>query len=134
MAGFTDGEGWIGLRGRKGPYDTPSVTITNTNESVLLRFAFKFGGGICTPKTMRPGHKRTFAWQVSGLKARIFLHAIYPYLIVKRPQAEAIFDYEKTLIGYRGRGATCRVSSSALDTRTEIRERLAALNRKGMVS
>lgn len=89
-AGILDGEGCIGIypRGRRRMHRA-EVRIHNTNEWLIQWLRFAYGGSVYyTEPKQGENHKPCWMWVVSGKKALIFLQLIYPYLRLKKPQAE----------------------------------------------
>lgn len=86
-AGFFDGEGscaaylGAGYNGKGLIYKT---SITNTHLPVLEWHKECFGGGILHRTKRQAHHKDAWDWQLTTLKAYLYLEAIFPYLQVKK--------------------------------------------------
>lgn len=97
-AGFVDGEGCIRFNnngtkaGRSAP--TPQITVGNTRREVLEDLMADFGGSIRVLHVGDHRHKPAWVWSIHSSAAASFLRQIYPYLRLKRPQAELIFEWE----------------------------------------
>lgn len=94
IAGFVDGEGCISFRTRK-KYLTPSIEVTNCNPEVLRWLCSLFGGGVYLCKDMRPTRKLSYHWTTAGVKALNCIKIIYPYLKIKKPQAELVLSLRR---------------------------------------
>jgi hypothetical protein len=132
FAGFFDGEGSAMLINRRHRAKTRSwvirVSVSNTVREPLDLLAVTFGGSVSLAKNKNPTHRDNWMWRTESAKARAFLHAVYPYLRIKRPQADVIFAYEDTLsisLGRRGHAAGVE------DLRNGLRDNIRALNAKG---
>ena len=96
MAGLFDGEGCISLaRHSSGRYYNVACYIVMTNEYILQLFCFRFGGRVSRKynRPMNPKHQPYWRWSISSRQAYHFLKTIYPYLIIKKPQAEVAFKF-----------------------------------------
>ena len=94
LAGFFDGEGCVRLTPptkRRGP--VLFVSIVNTNHPILEEFESYFGGSIQKASTM-PWHKPKWHWVITTNKAVVFLRAIYPYLQLKKEEAEVAIVFQ----------------------------------------
>lgn len=80
-AGFFDGEGCI-LANRSGASFSLRAKVSQVVPEPLEQLRRWFGGNIWYEKA----YGRS-VWTVSGYKARLFLRAILPYLVVKRDRA-----------------------------------------------
>ncbi len=96
LAGFADADGCFSVairhKDRAQPWFVPSVSIGNTNVTVLDMFARLFGGKVYVTKPVM-GRKQVYHWQVSARMARITAAALVPYLVMKKQQAEIIRDW-----------------------------------------
>lgn len=91
IAGFFDGEGSVSIAFRQpqggwrvSPSYVLQVAIAQIDPRPLIAIQERYGGRIYHSGVGR----RTWAWNVSARKARPFLEAVLPYLIVKRRDAE----------------------------------------------
>lgn len=106
VAGMLDGDGNIAIRKissastRKGYNYALSVEIGNTNEWLIRWIHFAFGGCLYkqTYRT-REGLKPLWVWKVSWRAAAEFLRVVFPYLCVKKAQAELALQFEEKKIG-----------------------------------
>ena len=99
VAGFFDGEGHIRIQKHSTRCDSTmlSVTCVQATEFPLDRFIDFFGGTLKLRKMKyKGGTRRLYTWQTSSAQAEKFLRAIYPFLIVKKDEADIAFEYRKT--------------------------------------
>ena len=86
LAGFFDGEGWVGYHIVKRPnrtYFRLAVGIVQTNYEVINIIHKLYGGHIVKP-TRRPNRKQHWQVNLIGRYAYYFLLDIEKYLIVKK--------------------------------------------------
>lgn len=102
LAGFMDGEGYIGIYGRpdKKTYNyVPCVQIPNTNDTAIsevrrilesLGIAYYVRG----EKPRSSNHKALTRVEAHGIHRTLkFLWVIEPYLVVKQPQAQFVMAW-----------------------------------------
>jgi len=146
-AGLFDGEGCIQLRkagGANKPATCPEaglclyISVANTNTEVLTWLKEHFGGNVYDmhPKGQPEGWSRGFAWVTSGKNAAAFLHKVYPYLKIKRGQAEPALLFAETYHkGWRAKHNS--ISSEARTLRRiayrAFRQRINAQGGRGKV-
>lgn len=125
MAGFTDGEGCIRIAQRGAKYRLKhgrdqyflNIHLANTNREVLAIFKAIFGGSLYAVKRYKEHHKIGYQWAVSHVKAEAYLRLIFPYLKLKKPQAELAMEFLKTV--NRGSGVGSRNFSRKYYTEDE---------------
>lgn len=93
LAGFFDGEGYVGIRINKRngcEFKTLHVSIGQAHEGIVKKLQEWYGGSIHTyePREGRKITKHFYQWSIVGLRALRFLHDIYPYVIVKKEQID----------------------------------------------
>lgn len=98
LAGIFDGEGCILFYKKRKHVPTMyvKVTITNTDKSLLnwLGNLFPETSRINYQSTNKSSNKAIYVWTIRGQNAtKLFLKELFPYLIVKVPQAKLIIDY-----------------------------------------
>lgn len=93
IAGFFDGEGYIGVKGG----NNLSVTLTNNHKEVLEQVQKKFYGVLTAPRLygVKLG-KEAWVLNFYGKHAKLFLEAVCPYLVVKKNQARLALTYPLT--------------------------------------
>lgn len=97
IAGFFDGEGYIGITFRQGKgyrWRTLQAKVGNTNEWVINYLKFSFGGSIYKRKVYG-NQRQSFDWTLVGNQAASFLKLILPFLKLKRPQAEIAIRFQE---------------------------------------
>ena len=130
IAGFTDGEGWIGLSRRKktwangqGTYLRPIVSLTQKDRRPLDWISSLVGnaGHIHVDGRFGQIHELKF----DGPAIRWLLPQLIPFLIVKKKQAELVLRF-CNLCRYMGK----RLTHEQLAEREGVRAELEALNAK----
>ena len=98
IAGIVDGEGCIQINYRQQchSYDC-QVSVVNTKQWLIEWLKFSFGGRTVTVKRKETeGNKKDcFRWYARTYEALPFLESIYPYLRLKKPQAEIAIKFLK---------------------------------------
>ena len=84
LAGFTDGEGFIGeVKRWKRPSKSFQIRISNTNPVILEWIKEIFGGTIYSLKTKNSKHSPAWQWWIADKKARELYVELKPYLKIK---------------------------------------------------
>ena|SRR3990167_10228679 len=87
IAGFFDGEGYVGFGFRM----RPEVRIVHTYLPVLEQLKELYGGGIYPRKKTPVRHKIAYDWVlVDSQKVYKFLSDIRPYLLEKKERVELV--------------------------------------------
>lgn len=98
VAGIIDGEGTIGFRKEKLASGNlcyrMRVSVRHTNEWLIRWLCFAFGGSIVKRKASKAVHKDTWQWCIQANQAAKFLRFIYPYLRLKRNQADVALKFQ----------------------------------------
>ena len=106
LAGFFDGEGCISITKGKNHLGNIQyslrVIVSNTNDYVLQLYKFSFGERIQKRKHNKPEWRDCYAWELSSNRAYDFLKCVYPYLALKKPQADLAFEFQKNQSNYAG--------------------------------
>ena len=131
VAGIVDGEGCIGLNinkiGERGSYRI-KISVSNTNEWLCQWLYLSFGG--CVSKSQKAGNRKLqWQWFISGNKALSCLNTIYPYLHIKRAQAEIAIKYQSNRCHKRGRRQSVREDNVLAEAQYIL---MASLNKKGV--
>ena len=112
MAGFFDGEGYVGLqilhnRNLSGiPKIALRLSVSNTDRRSLTPFADRFGGSIVRSSVAKPRRKQVYRWDQQGKRAHQFMLAVRPFLITKTEQVDlAIRFWELPWRGVKGQRA-----------------------------
>ncbi len=133
LTGFFDGEGCIAIiKGKNRLGNTQyglRVIVSNTNEYVLQLFKFTFGGRIYKKKHLESIKWRDcYAWTLNALNAYEFLKSIYPYLIIKKAEADLAFEFQENQSDYVHGSA--RLNKKVLDLREKQRILMQELKRR----
>lgn len=94
LAGLIDGEGSISLiqtQNRPGPQ--LKISIGNTNPVMIDWIHSNVGRGFIHFRELskkNPKHKDSYVWTVSHGDAEWVLKEVYPYLVIKKPQAKIV--------------------------------------------
>ena len=106
------------------------VNISNTNLHLLEWIHVNFGGKI-KKATSRGKWKQVYGVWWYGINALPVLQTVYPYLIIKRRQAEIAIEFLKSLIvDHRKRRAG--LDSAVHDRRIVLMREMRELNRRGI--
>jgi hypothetical protein len=135
IAGFFDGEGsiTIHINGRRysprglSPNHTLQVSIGNTDALIPSWIQSIYGGSLTHRFSDNKRCKRVTQWTLRCIGALAFLEDIYPYLKMKRPQAEIAMNYQHRKI-MRG---PKKLMPEEIQWREKQRIDIKVLNRKG---
>lgn len=106
LAGIVDGEGNIGLLRRNpkpqcgeiNPTFLDYVKVTNTDYRLLSWIKEHVGAGsIYAESRNKERSRKVYTWHISSKPCLIFLRQIYPFLVVKKEQADVIFQFRMTI-------------------------------------
>lgn len=110
MAGFFDGEGSIMIsfhnRGKGIRYHLYAAVAQSREKGKQICEDFKlcFGGSIqLVNKQKKSHHSQVYSWSVAVQQACKFLERIYPYLRIKKEQAELAIEFAKKTSNYKGK-------------------------------
>jgi hypothetical protein len=138
LAGIIDGEGYIGiLKSKKGNKKywsssrdyiyVPVIKVVMTDKPLIQFLKDSYGGCLET----RPAHdntKESYGWTVRKSSVVSILSAIYPFLRVKRRQAEIIFKYKNL-----NNGAGNPIDDDNWTKRDALYLEIRAITKKGNV-
>ena len=131
IAGLFDGEGSINMflnHSRKEDKRQETygirICITNTYPGILEWVAQTVGFGKVYNKRVRDGYKKAWLWFLVGSRAISFLRSVYPFLKIKKLQADVAFRYEGTIGDRLGRCLT----KDAISERKTLKVELSRLN------
>lgn len=105
-AGLIDGEGCVSIlqRGRRGGRAfragqyTVLVFVSNTSEPMIRWLLARWGGHAQYVAAMpEKNRKEQWRWQLQANRALLLLDDIYPFLLVKRPQAKLARRFQRYL-------------------------------------
>lgn len=134
-AGIIDGEGSImvihhnagGKTGCKWEYWVLRLMIANNKKELIDWLLSMFGGGYSIGISKNPKWNDTYQWRVDSKHAKKVLELVYPYLLLKKKQAEIAIEMLKTykLVGRKGH------TKEVFDLRKKCAEDIKALNIRG---
>ncbi len=139
IAGIIDGEGCIGIRKNVpelGRFKAV-VTVANSNK-LLIDYLYSLFGGSCNEyqdkRKYKSGRYRkpVWFWRIGDKQAELFLRQVYPYLLIKKPNADLIFKLRETFGTYRG--SHNGVPSNIIELRQQYSDEMQELNRKGIAA
>uniref|UniRef100_A0A6M3J2L2 Putative homing endonuclease n=1 Tax=viral metagenome TaxID=1070528 RepID=A0A6M3J2L2_9ZZZZ len=136
LAGIIDGEGSIGLnKVHSNSIDHTStyvirMRVANTDKALMDWICVKVGYG--SVRKVKVGedkshYKQAYEWYLSNRRVIDVLKQIYPYLKVKRLQADVAFEYQETIGISYGK----KLSSEIIDTRDDLKSKIVSLNQRG---
>ena len=103
-AGLIDGEGWIGMRKKKGIRNKGraysyaiGVSVGMANQELPEWLCSMFGGVVCKRLTKQANRHDSWHWQIEHGTALLALRSILPYLKLKRPQAELAIQFQEAI-------------------------------------
>lgn len=90
--------------GHKWEYWVLRVTVANNRQELIDWLLSRFGCGYSMGISKDQRTNDTFQWRADSRKALPVLRAAFPYLLLKRRQAELAFEFLSTyeLVGRRG--------------------------------
>ena len=148
LAGFLDGEGHLTIRYQRSKRDclvtstvaTIAVSQAHPREAILYWMKESFGGTIsCSSTGPRSAfHNKAYRWSITGAGAVEICRRVFPYLRLKRRQAELIIEHQGTKlpshVGVR-KGtprSAVRISPEILALRQAHVEEISKLNKRGL--
>ena len=134
IAGLLDGEGNISLlrnhsknpnRKNRTPSYVLRLSINNTFPGIVEWVQMKVGHGrVYLENRSASSRKQSYRWSITGRRCLGFLREVYPYLKIKKLQAEVAFTYGRT-ISYSGH---CKLNEEVIVFRDELRRQIIDLN------
>lgn len=140
IAGFFDGEGHIGItkdlrKNRPSPRYQLEVVITNTHFGILNSIYNLYGReGQFLQRKRDSIRLPTWDIKMRASKGIPFLKSMYPFLVVKKKQAEIAIKFQTDQkayerIGVKGRGlGTAPLAKDAIDFKEQCRQELMKLH------
>lgn len=137
IAGLFDGEGCVHLSSTSWKdcpcFRTPTsylrLSITNTNKEIVQWLIATVDGKMHEVK--RTGKCKTcYVWTINGLNSVDFVKQIYPYLKIKRLQAEIAIKFGET-IRNKTSGINPRLDPTTNQVRKKLFDELKVLNYRG---
>ena len=139
LAGFVDGEGYLGLakvrrRNRTHEYCL-RVSIYNSNLAILKEIQRTIGGTMSAVGQQKPAWKPSYALIWTNAAAAGVIRRIGPFLCVKSQQSAALLAFDDHIrAGHRHRnraGHLLALSAREVEFREGFYRRMKRLNRKG---
>lgn len=139
LAGLFDGEGCVSISKYHPVYSSIiyqyclRIYIVNTNKEIIDLLKFQFGGCITSSKRDLQKNKEAWSWQLVTDQALKFLELVYPYLIIKKKQAEVgmlFVRYKKAHIMTKKRLGT---ENAIIAHHELVYQQMKRLNRKGVI-
>lgn len=125
LAGIIDGEGSITVRECRPNSFQVYVRIAQSNRPFLENLRMLCGGIGSVNDTKSSLSKRlTSAWAIASKQALLLLEAVYPYLKIKRCQAEGAIELERSISPTFGK----KLDKSVLEYRRWVKDRISDLN------
>ena len=135
LAGLVDGEGYIGIlkvkKGNKAKWFSsrefifvPVIKVAMTDRATIQWLYDSFGGTFETRKAHDGNARESYGWAIKNAKPKEFLKFIYPYLRIKKRQAEILFRYPHHMAGYA-------IPDEMYQKRVELCDQIRAMNTKG---
>lgn len=132
IAGLFDADGSIMIASSRRKWASPyrvSLALTNRDLRLLTDLKTIYGGSINSIKPAKPWHSACYHWFIGSKKAVNVLREIYPFLRIKRAQADLALELaakiEKT-IAYPG------LTEEDLASRQKLWVEIKKLNLKGL--
>lgn len=123
IAGFVDGEGYIGIkkyirRPDKNwcPMYTERVSVAGINKKSIEELDDIVSGYIYYHKHSKISKKGYWSWEVTENNARKFIKLIYPYLRIKKPEADLVLKLGENKVKTNG----CKVSDEDITLRENL--------------
>lgn len=125
VGGIIDGEGCIGLYKSHRRHYVPSLTIINSDISILKYIQPIFDVNIIELKKAKDIHKTRYCIDIRSKKLFDLIDIVYDYLVIKKEQFDVILDFKKLLIqnGFK-------LSQENLDKREILGNKLSNLHRQ----
>lgn len=105
------------------------IAVANTNKTIIDWLYIRWEGNISFKKSKINNHKDYWVWQIDGRKAFRFLKEIYPYLIIKKPQAQIGIEFQTKKKSQKGQK---KFDPNEITRRENWRNELMKLNKRGV--
>jgi len=141
IAGFLDGEGYFGImkrhKGRERADYLPVIKATSVDKEIIEWFYKSYGGWMNKRKFKNKNQKDAYTWVLAGKKIEPFLRKIYPYLKLKKKQADILLKriklYDKIGTGKRiGSGSNLKYPDEIMREIKDLYRQIRKLNKRGV--
>jgi len=133
LAAFVDGEGSIFIRSDKATgHLALEVSISNTDPRLTVWLRETFGGPKCSgePRFLpNKKAKKFYQWSLRSKHAEEIVLGVYPWLLLKKQQAEIAIAFRRTFSD--GRNQSNPLTSLELTVREDLRSKIRVLNKRG---
>jgi intein/homing endonuclease len=123
LAGFFDGEGYIGIAAQGKRHFQLTVEITQTNLPVIEEIQKQFGGYVYTKRIKTLNTNTCWIVRFGAKEGLLLLEKLLPYLKIKKTQAEYVLSHKADLLSK----SNFKLSDDEVRMRQQIRLGLAAL-------
>lgn len=128
-AGLFDGEGSVAIRRRSNGhgvlYHQLQVSLTSTDEGMVLWLQARWPGTIDYRRPRRPNHKPAWRWTLGSGAAATFLEDVLPFLQTKQAVALLGLELQETVGGGR------RLEPGTRERRDALKDALTVANKRG---
>ena len=148
LAGLIDGEGCLEILKRKkeacvgGYYYVARLRISSVDKEIIEWLKNSFGGFIYYRKG-KGNERDSWTWTIQFMKAKRIIDAVYPYLRIKKRQAEILKHFFATYkpesykivenkIGKNGTGYHKELKDEIREKREKLHRQIRELNRRGL--
>ena len=139
LAGFVDGEGYLGLarirRDHRSPEYCLRLSVYNTNRRILEDIQRTTGGTMSVIDQRQAGWKVSYALIWTNAAAARLIRKIKPFLVVKSEQSRALLAFDRGIqAGHRLRdkaGRLLPLTPRDVRSRQAFYDRLKRMNRRG---
>jgi hypothetical protein len=101
--------------------------VCNTDARLIEWLHKVVGKGSVARERPRPNRRTQYTWIISSKEAEDFLREIYPYLVIKKEQADVVFKFRETF----GKGQRIAMSPETLRQRQAHQDELQRLHGVG---
>jgi hypothetical protein len=127
LAGIVDGEGSIFVGKTYKRLNTMMVNVSNTDPRLHMWLKNHVGGSVTEEKRRFPNRRKVWLWQISSNKAADMLEQIFPYLVIKKDQAETAIAFQKLKQNANRRGGNGKLSHEEYQWRLDLYQKLKDL-------
>ncbi len=135
IAGLFDGEGCISIcKSKARNHYTLRAQVSMANEFIPTWLHSCFEGSVSLRPRIGENWKDMWAWIVCAKKAVVFIKAVIPYLILKKPQAEIALQFQESISEWGRNQFTLRnkLTEEELSVRESYYLSMRALNKRGI--